>query len=925
MTKHPVALAIALAFATSVALSGCGRTSNLTEQEHIQRAKDFEDKGDLKASIVELKNAIQINPDSPQARLLLGQIYLTVGMGAEAEKELTRAKALGVNRETINPYLGEALLQTGEYKRVLEEIQPGDQTSKPSLARILQLRADAMIKLGQLQDACNLYQQSLINDTNNPATYWGLAQCAVAERDITKAKQWLDRALRIKNRQAKSWILVGDLKLLEMDFEGALTAYNSALKHDPDNFEALQNRADINIRLGRKEPAKLDIEKIRKLYPKSLAANYLQALFNAKEEKYADAREALQEALKIAPDYLPALMLGGSIEYALGNLQTAESHLNKVIRAAPHNSVALRMLAATQLRLGRPDDAAKTLASIDFEKTKDAGIHAIAGEIALAKKDFAKAADHFERAALIKPENASIRLELGVTRLAQGDQRAMADLQAAADMQDSSSRADTVIILTLLKQEKFDAALASIATLEKKQGASPLSWNYRGIAQLGKKDVASARESFSQALKLDAKFFPAAVNLARLDIRDKNPEAARKRFEAILDKDKNNFQAMMALADLAALEEKESDYVSWLNKAAKADSKAIKPRALLARHYLAKKENQKAVALANEAVNNNPDSLEALNLLGAAQMATGDKAASITTFSRMVQKAPQSPEALLGLALAQIADKQSGKARANLQHAVKLNPDDIRAYDALIGLELAEGKPDTALKIARQIQAQQPKLPNGFDREAQILVAQKQYAQAITAYEQALARGSGAETLINLHRTLITTGDTKTADQRLSSWIKQNPKDTPVRGYAAEYYMASNRNHEAIAQYEEVLKLAPQSVLALNNLAALYQREKDPRALPTAEMALKLAPDQPNVQDTLGWILLERGQVKRSLDLHRKAVSKSPKSANLRYHLAVALARNGNKAEAKKELGQAISAGLKRPELDEAKSLLKSL
>ena len=41
MTKHPVALAIALAFATSVTLTGCDRTSNLTEQEHIQRAKDF--------------------------------------------------------------------------------------------------------------------------------------------------------------------------------------------------------------------------------------------------------------------------------------------------------------------------------------------------------------------------------------------------------------------------------------------------------------------------------------------------------------------------------------------------------------------------------------------------------------------------------------------------------------------------------------------------------------------------------------------------------------------------------------------------------------------------------------------------------------------------------------------------------------------
>ena len=90
-------------------------------------------------------------------------------------------------------------------------------------------------------------------------------------------------------------------------------------------------------------------------------------------------------------------------------------------------------------------------------------------------------------------------------------------------------------------------------------------------------------------------------------------------------------------------------------------------------------------------------------------MATGDKAASITTFTRMTQKAPQSPGALVQLALAQIADKQLGNARGNLQQALKLKPDFLQAQEALMRLELADNKPDAALQIARQIQAQQPK------------------------------------------------------------------------------------------------------------------------------------------------------------------------------------------------------------------------
>ena len=925
MTQYPIVLTLALAFAASVQLSGCDRLSNLTEQEYIQRAKDFEDNGNLRGSIVELKNAIQKNPDSPQARLLLGQVYLKVGMGAEAEKELSQAVKLGVSHESVKPQLGEALLLMGEYKRVLDEIQPGEQTSKTNLARIFQLRAEALLRLGKLKEACNLFDQSLNIDKSNPATYWGLAQCAVAERNSVKAREWLDAALKIQDRQAQTWILAGDLEQLEKNSDAALAAYSSALKIDPENLEALQNRALINTRLGRMEPARADIEAIRKLYPKSLGAHYFQALLKFKEGKYPEARDALLEALKIAPDHPPALLLGGIIENALGNLQTAESHLNKAVRAAPRNGLALRMLASTQLRLGRPEDAAKTLAPIDLEKTRNASLHTLAGEIALAKKDFAKAAAHFETAAEISPDSAAIRTELGIVRMAQGDSHAMADLQAAAGMEGAGTRADNVIILHQLRQKQFDAALASITELERKHQPSPLSWNYRGAAYQGKKDILKARDSFNAALKLDPKFFPATVNLAQMDLVDGRTDQARKRFESVLKAEPKHLQSMLALADISLQNKDERTYVGWLEKANEAHPQAILPRSALARFYLSKKEPQKALALAREAVNANPDSPEALNLLGGTQLVAGDKANAIATLTKLTEKSKQSPDVLLRLALAQIADKRMNDARATLQKALQLKPDHLRSQEALLRLELAENKPEAALAMARQIQAQQSESPIGFDREADILLAQKRYTQAAKAYEQALAKGTGTASLLKLHRALSAAGDIKTAEQRLVGWIKQHPQDLAARNYAAEVYMRDQRNREAIAQYEVLLKARPGNAIVLNNLANLYQREKDPRALATAELALKHAPDNPGVQDTLGWILVEQGQLPRGLDILRKAAAKAPKAATLRYHHGIALIRSGKKAEAKQELQAAIASGQNFPELEAAKTLLKSL
>src|SRR5206468_10004709 len=65
---------------------------------------------------------------------------------------------------------------------------------------------------------------------------------------------------------------------------------------------------------------------------------------------------------------------------------------------------------------------------------------------------------------------------------------------------------------------------------------------------------------------------------------------------------------------------------------------------------------------------------------------------------------------------------------------------------------------------------------------------------------------------------------------------------------------------KALQAYEQVLALNPRSALAANNLAYLYSDhggDKE-KALQLAQMAKEEAPDEPQVSDTLGWILYKR-------------------------------------------------------------------
>ena len=75
-----------------------------------------------------------------------------------------------------------------------------------------------------------------------------------------------------------------------------------------------------------------------------------------------------------------------------------------------------------------------------------------------------------------------------------------------------------------------------------------------------------------------------------------------------------------------------------------------------------------------------------------------------------------------------------------------------------------------------------------------------------------------------------------------------------------------------------------------------------------AEKAYRLAPDNPAIQDTYGWILVQKGKVESGLIVLEQVASKLSKSPDVRYHLAVALAKAGEKNRAKEELSVALKS-----------------
>jgi Tfp pilus assembly protein PilF len=128
--------------------------------------------------------------------------------------------------------------------------------------------------------------------------------------------------------------------------------------------------------------------------------------------------------------------------------------------------------------------------------------------------------------------------------------------------------------------------------------------------------------------------------------------------------------------------------------------------------------------------------------------------------------------------------------------------------------------------------------------------------------------------------------------------------------------------------YESLLKHAPDSAVVANNVAVLLVTYRsDPASLDRAwALARRFATSRtPEFIDTWGWVLYKRGEYAEAKQTLQKAVDRSPKTPELRYHLAMAQLKSGALDAARTSLQQALNSGVTFPESGEAEKTLREL
>lgn len=922
--KKTSARAAVSALLVSLLLVACGEKP----EAMLASAKDYLAKNDSKAAVIQIKNALQANPDLPEARFLLGSALLDSGDALGAETELRKALALNYPQDQVVPVLAKAMVLQGQAKKLTDEFAKVSLTQPADKASLQTYLATAFAMQGQSDLAKTSLEAALQADPSHAPAKLLQARQKASQRDFEGALTIVEEIIGQSPKSFEALKLKGDILLYaKSQPDEALVAYQKSVDVKPDFLAGHAAVTTILLQQGKLPEAQKQIGAIKKFAPNHPQGKYLEAQWAFQNREFKLARDLSQQVLKAAPNNVQGLQLAGVVELQLNSAVQAEVYLSKALQLAPQLPLARRMLATSYLRTGQTAKALATLQPGLAQPSVDPELLSVAGEAYLQSGDIKKAEDYFAQAAKQDPKNAKKRTSLALTQMMAGQvDSAFIDLQNIA-ASDAGVTADLALISSHLRRQEFDKALKAIEGYEKKQPGKPMAAILQGRTLLAKRDAAGARRSFERALSIDPAYFPAVASLAALDMADKNPESAKKRFEAVVAKDPKNSQALLALAELAARSGAAKDEVAKLiGNAVAANPTDAAPRLLLVDYYLRNKDTKLATSAAQEAVAAMPDSPEVLDVLGRTQQAAGELNQAITTYNKLAGMLPQSPQPHMRLADLHMAAKNKEAAAQSLRKALEIKPDLQQAQRGTIMLDVDGKNFQGALATARTMQKQGPAEAVGYALEGDINAAQKNWDAAATAYRGGLKQVSSApELAIKLHSVLMASGKAIEADKLSANWQKDNPKDVAFSLYLADGAIARKDLAGAEKQYLAVIKTQPNNAIAYNNLAWVTGQLKKDGAVAYAEKANTLAPNQPALMDTLAVLLSEAGDYPKALEIQVKAVSLQPQNPLFKLNLAKIHIKGGKKDLARKTLDELAALGDKFAGQAEVTALIKSL
>lgn len=886
-----------------------------------------------------------------------------LGLGQFEQAEVILAKYLGrvPNDPRAVRLIASAAVQQHGAPRAIDYLKPLVD-NLPADAATLTALADAYMADGKPELALRQYEKAAALDPENPTIKSGLAiseinagqgqlglaqleQVFASDAGATVAGPTLvlselraghgDKAASVAasliKRDADNPLyqrLLGAVRVAQQDNVGAETAFRAALARDPKFAAAAADLAQLYLAAGRTGEA-------RKVYTDLLSkkAGDVTALLGLAdiaiaEKKWPEATDAINRARTAARnDPAPGMKLISLYELRQ-DWNSAKAIAAELATRFPRDANVAEAQGRAQMEAGDTNGAISSYKFAHQLAPESALI--LSRYVALLKqaKYFREAQAVLQDAAARAPRNAALKADL--IRFEAETDGLDAALSAARGFAKDDPDNNLYDLVTAELYEKAGRAGEGAALLEQAVAARPSDDRLTlALSRLYTRtgDFTKAEAVLTRQLTADPKNLAVSSALAPLYMTTGRPDDAKKVYQDLLSQRPNDVAALVALADIAIAEKKWLEAMDYIARARTAVPNDPAPGLTLVNLYGLRQDWKSASATAAELAAKFPTNLDVLDMQARVQIAAGDANSAVATLKRAHELAPGSQLALSRYLAALNAAKNFREARTVLQAALDRDPQNASVKADVVRAEAEISGLDAGLAQARRFAGSDPENCLYDVVSAELYEKAGRAGEAIALLEKAVAaHPSDNGPMVALSGVYRRTGDLAKAEAVLSARLKADPKDFVVRSALASFYLEQKRYFAAVAELTSLIAQRPTDPTALNNLAWLYQQQGDlAKARELAERAFTIAPRAASVDDTFGWILLAQGESDKALTYLSAANLSAPHNPNILYHLAVALHRVGQAADAQAMLETLLGSGASFADKAEAERLLHQL
>ena len=646
--------------------------------------------------------------------------------------------------------------------------------------------------------------------------------------------------------------------------------------------------------------------------------------------RFDDAKVRAEKSLAVAPHDVPSQILLANALAGLKDLDAAVAEIEEAIKLDPDRSSSYTSLGVFEHNRGRNDAAERA-----FKRATDLDPRSAPAFLALANfywvngrsKDVDAA---LTRAVSLEPDNLLVL-------------RAMAGFAISQQKPDDAEK----YLKRILEISKTPEAAVAMADF-----------------YISRRDEVSARGlleplTTSASAKTGSM---ASVRLAALDHAAGRRDEAYRKLDQVLTTNSADLQALLIKSTMLLDEGRRDEALAPAEQAVKTHADSTAAFFTLGRVQAARNQTDAAIAAFKEALRLNPRATGAQIALARLHLATGRSAESVSFAEDAVRTDPGNADARLALARGLIArgdfaraeaelarlsaayprwaavKVQNGlllarrnnlvAARAEFEHALKLEPESTEALGGLVALDLAAKQ----VTIARERLSERIKNPAAST--GVLMLGARTYASTGDSQtaEQLLRRvlqkdPSYLSAYAALGEIYLRQGRLDAALSEFESMAQRDPKPVAALTLAGILLEAQGKPQEARVRFERVLQINPSAPVAANNLAWIYAESGANLdvAMQLAQTAQRGLPESPEVSNTLGLIYYKKNLLSLAIPALKISVDRDPNNALYLYHLGLAYAKNGETVRAREALQRALTL---RPDFQgaqDARSVLASL